>query len=110
MSYLRYLEKVLYYALNVLLLMAMRVNYLYNSAPKIMNVNNIKGVTMSQETALLAECNSESPEALRNSVRQQLSSDVEAFLQRGGQVQQIDDNVRADPPKKPTMNYGSAPI
>lgn len=68
------------------------------------------GVTMSQEAALVAECGSESTKAIRNGVRDQLSSDVEAFLKQGGKVQQIDDNVRADPPKKPSMNYGSAPI
>lgn len=65
---------------------------------------------MSQEAALLAECGSETLESVRNGVRDQLSSDVEAFLKQGGKVQKIDDNVRADPPKKPTMNYGSAPI
>lgn len=46
----------------------------------------------------------------RDEVRSQLQADVEAFLSRGGQVTQIDNNVRADPPRKPTMNYGSAPI
>lgn len=65
---------------------------------------------MSQDTILVAECGSESTDAVRESVRDQLTSDVEAFLKGGGQVQKIDDNVRADPPKKPSMNYGSAPI
>ncbi len=65
---------------------------------------------MSQQGTQLAECTSESPESLRNDVRQQLSSDVDAFLKNGGRVQQIADNVRADPPKKPSMTYGSAPI
>ena len=65
---------------------------------------------MSQQASALAECNSESSQFVRESVRQQLTSDVESFLKQGGRVQQIEDNVRADPPKKPTMNYGSAPI
>lgn len=65
---------------------------------------------MPEESALLAECGSETTEAVRDNVRQQLSSDVEAFLKSGGEVQKIADNVRADPPKKPAMNYGSAPI
>jgi len=58
----------------------------------------------------IAECSSESPKIIRESVRQQLSCDVEQFLKNGGNVQRVDNNVRADPPKKPNMNYGSAPI
>lgn len=45
-----------------------------------------------------------------NEARASLQSDVEAFLARGGQIQQIDDNVMADPPRKPQSNYGSRPI
>lgn len=65
---------------------------------------------MSQEALAFTECTSESPQNIRESVRQQLSSDVENFLKNGGSVQRVENNVRADPPKKPTMNYGSAPI
>lgn len=65
---------------------------------------------MSQEAIALPECSSESPRVVRENVRQQLSSDIEAFLSKGGNVQSVDNNVRADPPKKPSMNYGSAPI
>ncbi len=65
---------------------------------------------MSQQEAALLEVSSESPNELRNDVRNQLNNDVEAFLKNGGRVQQIADNVRADPPKKPSMTYGSAPI
>jgi SutA RNAP-binding domain len=65
---------------------------------------------MSQEAIALPECSSESPRVVRENVRQQLSSDIEAFLSKGGNVQNVDNNVRADPPKKPSMNYGSAPI
>jgi len=65
---------------------------------------------MSKQAAVIVECNSESSSALRESVRRQLSSDVESFLMKGGEVQKIADNVRADPPKKPSMTYGSAPI
>ncbi|MCP5209551.1 MAG: hypothetical protein H6998_01340 [Hahellaceae bacterium] len=53
---------------------------------------------------------SELTETQRREIRNQLCSDVEAFLLRGGHVQVIDDNVRADPPRKPTINYGSSPI
>lgn len=66
---------------------------------------------MSQEASgAIAVCSSESSCNLRNNVRQQLNSDVASFLNGGGAVSQIGDNVRADPPKKPAMNYGSAPI
>jgi hypothetical protein len=64
---------------------------------------------MSEE-ALAKVLSSESPQCLRETVRHKLNDDVEAFLRQGGRVQVIADNVRADPPKKPTMNYGSAPI
>ena len=63
-----------------------------------------------QQANAVVECSSESPAAIRDKVRSQLSSDVESFLKEGGQVQKIDDNVRADPPKRPAMAYGSAPI
>ncbi|AZZ90426.1 hypothetical protein EUZ85_06705 [Hahella sp. KA22] len=48
--------------------------------------------------------------AIKNKIREQLQSDIEAFLQRGGQVQTIANDVRADPPRKPDMQYGSNPI
>tara|TARA_R110001592_G_scaffold127070_1_gene338596 strand:- start:9461 stop:9652 length:192 start_codon:yes stop_codon:yes gene_type:complete len=63
---------------------------------------------MSQEA--IAECSSESPQIVRENIRQKLNSDIENFLNNGGNVQRVENNVRADPPKKPSMNYGSAPI
>ncbi|MFK4751697.1 MULTISPECIES: hypothetical protein [Oceanospirillaceae] len=45
-----------------------------------------------------------------NELRDSLEGDVEAFLSRGGRIQQVDDNVMADPPRKPQSNYGSRPI
>lgn len=48
--------------------------------------------------------------AARDEIRQSMEDDVAAFLARGGQIQQIDDNVMADPPRKPQTNYGSRPI
>ncbi|MCY0965782.1 hypothetical protein [Parathalassolituus penaei] len=48
--------------------------------------------------------------AAHRKLRESLASDIEAFLSRGGQIQQVDDNVMADPPKKPQSNYGSRPI
>ncbi len=46
----------------------------------------------------------------RDQVREQLDRDVAAFLQSGGKIQEIEPNVTADPPRKPTSNYGSRPI
>ncbi|MCG8610921.1 MAG: hypothetical protein MI864_10345 [Pseudomonadales bacterium] len=54
--------------------------------------------------------NDDFSEQKKREMREQLQSDVESFLQQGGQVQKIEDNVRADPPRKPTINYGTAPI
>tara|TARA_R110002167_G_scaffold137107_2_gene323966 strand:+ start:132 stop:329 length:198 start_codon:yes stop_codon:yes gene_type:complete len=65
---------------------------------------------MSQEALSLNEYSSESPQNVRENVRQQLSNDIENFLKNGGNVQRVENNVRADPPKKPSMNYGSTPI
>ncbi|MFA5677211.1 MAG: hypothetical protein WC953_02200 [Pseudomonas sp.] len=42
--------------------------------------------------------------------REMLARQMEEFLARGGQVQQIDNNALGDPPKKPEGKYGSRPI
>ena len=42
--------------------------------------------------------------------RDALAKAMEEFLARGGKVQEIEDNVVADPPKKPDSKYGSRPI
>ena len=46
----------------------------------------------------------------RRQVREQLETDVEAFLRKGGQIGEIADDVRADPPKKPESKYGTRSI
>lgn len=46
----------------------------------------------------------------RATIRSQLSDEVEKFLAQGGNINQIDPNVMADPPRKPQSNYGSRPI
>jgi hypothetical protein len=46
----------------------------------------------------------------RQKIRDQLQQDMLAFLQHGGEVKQIPDNVRSDPPRKPSADYGSSPI
>jgi len=54
------------------------------------------------------------PEGLSLEAKQRerdlLAQQMEEFLARGGQVQQIDNNALADPPKKPEGKYGSRPI
>lgn len=42
--------------------------------------------------------------------RDALAQAMEEFLSRGGQVQEVEPNVVADPPKKPESKYGSRPI
>lgn len=42
--------------------------------------------------------------------RAELEDQVAAFLAKGGQINYVDSDVLADPPKKPTSNYGSQPI
>lgn len=46
----------------------------------------------------------------RQKVREKLAKDVEAFLSRGGRIQEVDANITADPPVRPTSEYGSRPI
>jgi len=48
--------------------------------------------------------------ASRKKLRNKMDADVEAFLRGGGQISEIEDNVMADPPRKPQSNYGSRPI
>lgn len=48
--------------------------------------------------------------ASRARVRSELDSQVEMFLNSGGQIENVAPNVMGDPPKKPESNYGSRPI
>ena len=50
-----------------------------------------------------------SPEA-KEREREMLARQMEEFLARGCQVQRVEDNALADPPKKPEGKYGSRPI
>ena len=56
----------------------------------------------------------EQPEARnvksRERVRSNLEGDIEAFLKSGGNIDSIEPNVMADPPRKPENSYGSRPI
>lgn len=48
--------------------------------------------------------------AERNKIRSEMENEIEAFLNGGGAINEIEPNVMADPPKKPESNYGSRPI
>lgn len=48
--------------------------------------------------------------AYRTSLREQLHSDVEAYLAAGGRITEVPPNVVSNPPKKPQSNYGGQPI
>lgn len=48
--------------------------------------------------------------ASRQKVRDELEAQIAEFLARGGKINEVPANVTADPPKKPTSDYGGRPI
>lgn len=48
--------------------------------------------------------------ASRQKARDELEAQIAAFLARGGKINEVPANVTADPPKKPTPDYGGRPI
>ncbi len=48
--------------------------------------------------------------ASRQKERDAIEDQVAAFLARGGKINEVAPNVTADPPKKPTPDYGGRPI
>lgn len=48
--------------------------------------------------------------ASRQKARDELEEQIAAFLARGGKINEVPANVTADPPKKPTPDYGGRPI
>src|SRR6185369_9174090 len=48
--------------------------------------------------------------AARAALRDTIAADVEAFLKRGGSIEKVADDQRADPPKKPESNYGRGSV
>lgn len=48
--------------------------------------------------------------ASRQKARDELEDQIAAFLARGGKINEVPPNVTADPPKKPTPDYGGRPI
>lgn len=46
----------------------------------------------------------------REPVRSRLAADVEAFLAKGGNIEDVPKDFRADPPKRPQSTYGRGSI
>lgn len=65
--------------------------------------DNIVDITASMDAV-------ESATARKQTERDALNAQIEAFLDSGGRISLIGQNVMADPPQKPTSNYGSQPI
>ena len=48
--------------------------------------------------------------ASRKRLREQMQSEIEAFLISGGKIQEVEASKVADLPNRPSSNYGSHPI
>ncbi|MDP0589581.1 MAG: hypothetical protein QS748_10490 [Candidatus Endonucleobacter bathymodioli] len=46
----------------------------------------------------------------RNKLRKSLSSQIEEFLSKGGEIEEVPTNVTAEPIQKPNGQYGNRPI
>lgn len=46
----------------------------------------------------------------RQKIRDELEEQMAAFFARGGKISEVPPNVTADPPKKPSPDYGGRPI
>ena len=46
----------------------------------------------------------------RKKLRKSLDSQIEEFLKNGGKIEQVPSSISADPPKKPSGDYGNRPI
>jgi len=46
----------------------------------------------------------------REPARNRLAADVEAFLAKGGNIEDVPKDFRADPPKRPQSTYGRGSI
>lgn len=64
---------------------------------------------VTDEAASLEDVDSASLTA-KETERLRIQAEIEAYLARGGKINEIPPNVVADPPKKPESNYGGQPI
>ncbi|WP_216636469.1 hypothetical protein [Endozoicomonas ascidiicola] len=46
----------------------------------------------------------------RKVLRESLDSQIEEFLKKGGEIESVPSNITADPPQKPSGDYGNRPI
>lgn len=46
----------------------------------------------------------------RKKLRASMDAQIEEFLKKGGEIEEVPSNITADPPKKPTSEYGNRPI
>jgi hypothetical protein len=68
------------------------------------------GYTPSTKAAAVVEALEDFSIASRQKIRDELEDQVAAFLARGGKISEVPANVTADPPKKPSPDYGGRPI
>lgn len=93
---------------------AMRGDEMDDSDDVGMDAEVADDIVSSSDAAEMASSREDAPEARsvtsRCRIRDQLNSDIEAFLQHGGAIHHVDTHVMADPPRRPTSEYGSRPI
>jgi DNA phosphorothioation-dependent restriction protein DptG len=68
----------------------------------------VAGEGLSDSNAL--EASEDFNMSVKEKERIALQNQIEEFLARGGTIDEIDANITADPPQKPSSNYGSRPI
>lgn len=68
------------------------------------------GYTASSKAAAAVEALEDFSIASRQKIRDELEDQIAAFLARGGKINEVPANVTADPPKKPSPDYGGRPI
>ncbi len=68
------------------------------------------GVDDESDDEVLAVGDAAAVMAAKEREREQLRADIDAFLASGGKITNVDNNVVADPPKRPESSYGSQPI
>jgi hypothetical protein len=67
-------------------------------------------VSFSSSSKVAAEVIDDFSIASRQRIRDEIDDQVAAFLARGGKISEVPANVTADPPKKPSPEYGGRQI
>lgn len=79
----------------------------YQAEPSGFNTGN---AVKSDEGTDVIDIATASAAEEKETERAEIQSQIEAYLASGGAIHQIGTDVLADPPKKPTSNYGGQPI